>query len=122
MKGSDDKPRGVELLVCVVGDSEQADEVMRAFVEIGIAGATVFDTYGMGQVLVQDIPIFAGFRSLLAGSGSYHKTIFSVIPDPEKMNLAIAAIQRVLGDLSEPNRGIVFTVPVTRVLGLRDEA
>jgi nitrogen regulatory protein P-II 1 len=112
----------VELLVCVISDPSAADEVLQGFVEIGVTGATVIDSYGMGKVLLQDIPIFAGFRSLLAGSGSYSKTIFSVIKDPSVVNQAVATIQRICGDFESPNTGIIFTVPVNRVVGLRPEA
>ncbi len=111
----------MELLVCVISDPNTADEVMQGFVEIGVSGATVIDSYGMGKVLLQDIPIFAGFRSLLAGSGSYSKTILTVIKDPALVDQAIATIQRICGDLEDPNTGIVFTVPVNRVAGLRPE-
>ena len=112
----------MELLVCVISDPNMTDEVLQGFVEIGVSGATVIDSYGMAKVLLQDIPIFAGFRSLLAGSGSYSKTIFSVIKDPALVDQAIAAIHRICGDLENPNTGIVFTVPVNRVGGLRPES
>ena len=52
----------MELLICVINDPAKVDEILEAFLEIGITGATIVDTYGMGKTLVQDVPIFAGFR------------------------------------------------------------
>lgn len=111
----------MKLLVCVLSDPDPLDDILQAFIEIGIGGATIIDTYGMGQALIQDIPIFAGFRSLLAGSGTYNKTFFSVIRDEEKLEQAIAAIQDICGGLEDPHKGIVFTVPVDRAIGLVPE-
>lgn len=111
----------MELLVCVISDPGLADEVIQALVEIGVTGATIIDSHGMGQLLLHRIPIFAGFRSLLAGSSSHNKTIFSVIREPEKAELAISAIQRVCGEFDQPHKGIIFTLPVNRAVGLTPE-
>ncbi len=109
----------MELLVAVINDPNRIEEIVEAFLEIGITGATIIDSFGMGKVLSQDIPIFAGFRHLLAGSSASNKTILSVIRDPEIVDLAFAALQKVCGNLENPSTGIAFTIPVGRVQGLR---
>lgn len=111
----------MDLLVCVVNEPRKVDEILQAFLEIGVTGATVIDSYGMGALLVEDIPIFAGFRSLLAGSSKYNKTIFSVVKDREVTERAVAAVEKICGDLENPSTGIVFTVPVNFVKGLQPE-
>lgn len=109
----------MELLIAVINDPNKIEEVVESFLEIGITGATILDSFGMGKVLSQDIPIFAGFRHLLAGSSSSNKTIFSVVKDPAIVDEAFAALQNVCGDLNNPSTGIVFTLPLNRVQGLR---
>lgn len=111
----------MELLICVINDPSKVDEILEAFLEIGITGATIIDTYGMGKTLVQDVPIFAGFRNLLSGSSKYNKTIFSVIREKEKVEQAITAIEKIVGGLENPSTGIVFTIPVNFVKGLKPE-
>lgn len=111
----------MDLLVCVISEPRKVDEILQAFLEIGVTGATVIDSYGMGSILVEDIPIFAGFRSLLSTSSNYNKTIFSVIKDKDIVQQAIAAIEEICGDLENPSAGIVFTVPVSSVKGLMPE-
>lgn len=112
----------MELLVCIINDPRKVDDILQIFLEIGITGATILDSYGMGKTLVQDIPIFAGFRNLMSGTGSYNKTILSVVKEKEKVERAIAAIESLCGDLNDPATGIVFTVPVQNVKGLRPES
>ena len=109
----------MNLLVCVINEPRKVDDILQAFLEIGVTGATVIDTYGMGATLIEDIPIFAGFRSLLAGSSKYNKTIFSVIKEPEMIEKAAAAVENVCGDLDSPSTGIIFSIPLDFVKGLQ---
>jgi nitrogen regulatory protein PII len=110
----------MQLLIAVINHVEQVDDILAGFVELGITGATILDSEGMGRVLSHDVPIFAGLRSLTARSRPSNQTLFSVIAD-EKVDSAIALIQEVCGDLDTPGAGIVFTVPLTRVVGLAPE-
>lgn len=95
------------------------EEVLEAFLELDIPGATVIDSVGMGRILAYEIPIFAGLRSIIPGNRPYNKTIFTVI-DEEKVDLVAAAVEQICGDFSGPGTGIMFTVPVGMVKGLAE--
>jgi nitrogen regulatory protein P-II 1 len=110
----------MQLLIAVINHVEQVDDILAGFVELGITGATVVNSEGMGHVLSHDVPIFAGLRSLLSRSRPTNQTLFSVI-DEDKVDAAISLIQEVCGSLDSPGAGIVFTVPVSRVVGLAPE-
>ena len=110
----------MQLLVAVINHEEKVDDVLAGFVELGITGATVVGSEGMGHVLSHDVPIFAGVRALSQRSRPTNQTVFSVIDDA-LVEAAIALIQDVCGDLDSPGAGIVFTVPVSRVVGLAPE-
>lgn len=108
----------MELLIAVINDPHKIEEVVEAFLEIGITGATIIDSFGMGKVISQDIPIFAGFRQLLAGSGSSNKTILSVIKEKDKVEAAFKSLRKICGNLNNPSTGIAFTIPISKVQGL----
>ena len=110
----------MQLLVAVINHEEQLDDVLAGFVELGITGATVLRSEGMGHVLSQDVPIFAGVRSLTARSRPTNLTVLSAVDDG-KVDAAIAMIQEVCGSLDAPGAGIVFTIPIGRVVGLKAE-
>lgn len=110
----------MQLLVAVINHVEQVDDILAGFVELGITGATIVNSEGMGHVLSHDVPIFAGLRSLTARSRPSNQTVLSVIED-EKVEAAISLIQEVCGSLDSPGAGIVFTLPVSRVVGLAPE-
>lgn len=111
----------MQLLIAVINQEERLDEILSGFLELGITGATVVRSEGMGRMLSQDIPIFAGLQSLLAQARPQNQTIFSVIREPEKVDGAIELLQAICGDLSDPATGIAFTLPVNRVVGLAPE-
>ena len=110
----------MRLLVAVVHDPEKLDEILSGFVEIGITGATVLNSEGMGSLLSQDIPIFAGLQTLVSGSRPQNRLILSVISE-DKVKPAVEVLKDVAGDLDKPATGIVFTVPVDEVFGLAPE-
>lgn len=111
----------MQLLIAVVNQDEKLDDILSGFLELGITGATVIRSEGMGRVLSHDIPIFAGLQTLLARARPENLTIFSVIDDPAKVEGALSLLQHLCGDLHAPATGIAFTLPVDRVVGLAPE-
>jgi nitrogen regulatory protein PII len=110
----------MKIVVAVVNDQEKVDDILSGFLELGITGATVIASEGMGRLLTDDIPIFAGLSSLIAGSRPQNRTVFSVIED-DRVDPVLALLQDVCGDFASPATGIAFTMPVDRVVGLAPE-
>ena len=101
----------MKLLILVLNKEEYTEQVLELFVELGVPGATIIDTVGMGRVLSQEIPIFAGFVDMMAGARPSNKTIFTIVDD-DAVNDIAEGIESVVGSLDEPGAGILFTVPV----------
>lgn len=111
----------MQLLIAVVNHEEKLDQILSGFVELGVTGATLINSEGMGRVLSHDVPIFAGLGALVSHSRPRNQTLFSVIEDDGKVDAVIALLREVCGNLDDPATGIVFTVPVNRVVGLAPE-
>jgi nitrogen regulatory protein P-II 1 len=110
----------MKLLILILNKVEKLEEVLEGYLEVGISGSTILDSVGMGHVLSEDVPIFAGLRFMFAGAKPHNKIILSVIQD-EKEEEAISLLGKILGDLNKPGTGIVFSLPVDRVEGLKPE-
>ena len=104
----------------VLNKEEHLKEILEAFIELDIRGATIIDSVGMGRILTYEDPIFAGLRELLPGSRPFNKTIFSIINE-NKVKPLTKAIEQIIGSLDEPGNGIVFTLNVDNVRGLAKE-
>ena len=109
----------MKLVVFVLNQEEKIEEVLEAFVEAGMPGATILDSEGMGRFLTYEVPLFASFKSFMKGNKPYNKTIFSVVDAEEKIKKLQELIERICGRLSEHGTGILFTIPVDYVSGLR---
>lgn len=103
----------MKLLVCVLNETEKLNDLMGAMAEFGITGATVVESQGMGRILSEQIPVFAGFRQLLAGDRPFNYTIFSVFEDETLLARTLEAIkEHLLPGTREGTHGIAFAVPV----------
>jgi nitrogen regulatory protein PII len=111
----------VQLLIAVINEEEKLDEILSGMIELGITGATIINSEGMGRVLSHDIPIFAGLEAIASRSRPQNQTIFSVIREDEKVAGALKLFREICGDLESPATGIVFTIPVNQVIGLAPE-
>lgn len=111
----------MQLLVAVINQAEKLDDILSGFLELGITGATIVNSEGMGRVLSHDIPIFAGLEALVARTRPQNQVIFSVIDDESKVDGALTMLQEICGDLDSPATGIAFTIPLLRVVGLAPE-
>lgn len=114
-----------QLLVFVLDNMEQCPSVLDAWEGAGVTGVTILESTGLNRVrqgIRDDFPLMPSLRSMLAGRETHHRTLFSVVEDEAVLERAIEATQRVVGDLSEPYTGLLFVVPVDRVLGLKSSA
>jgi nitrogen regulatory protein PII len=109
------------LFVFICNNPEKLEEILEGYLEVGLTGATIIDSLGMGHILATQVPIFAGFQSLFSAASAYNKTILSVIKEPEKVAAAFDIIEEICGPLGSPGVGIAFTIPISEVRGLMSE-
>lgn len=108
----------MRLIVFVLNREELLERVLEAYVEVGITGATILDSEGMGHFLTYEVPLFADFKQFMKGNKPYNKTILSVVQDDALVEDLRRILDEVCGGLSTPGTGILFTVPVDFAAGL----
>jgi len=111
----------MKLAVFVLNKEELLDDVLAAYVEAGIPGATVLDSEGMGRYLTYEVPLFADFKEFMKGNKPYNKTIISVVTDEETVPVLMKLLDKITGGLEQPGTGIFFTVPVDFAAGLVEQ-
>ncbi|MDD2427063.1 MAG: hypothetical protein PHR78_03765 [Eubacteriales bacterium] len=112
----------MNVLFIILNEVEYLDDILDCFVEIGVKGATILDSQGMGSAITNSgrghEPFFGAIRHFLDNARPYNKTIFTVIEDEEMLATAIESVRAILGDMSKPGVGMMFTMPVGEVYGL----
>lgn len=111
----------MQMLTFVLNKVDLLEDVLSELNNAGIKGATVIDSTGMAKMLSEsdhgDIPIFGSLKMILNENRPFNKTIFTVLKD-ENLPVAVDAIKKVVGDLSKPNIGVIFAVPVSFTEGI----
>ncbi|PKL23808.1 MAG: hypothetical protein CVV47_13435 [Spirochaetae bacterium HGW-Spirochaetae-3] len=102
----------MKLLVLVLNDERHMEGVLEAYIEAGVPGATILDSEGMGRFLAYKVPLFADFKEFMKGNKPKNKTILAVVRDDGVLDRLRPLIDAVIGGLSVPGNGIMFTVPV----------
>ena len=107
----------MKLLLVVLNSAEKLEEVLEGLIECGVTGATVVDSVGMGHI-IEDVPLFAGMRSLFRAARPRNNMIFSVVGDsqaPEVMDV----LSKILDSAHGKGLGIAFTLPIDSAIGVR---
>jgi hypothetical protein len=106
----------------VLDNPSLLNDVLTAWSDIGVRGITIIESTGVHRVRSrtsrQDMPFMLGFSRLLRTDQVGHYTLFAVIPDMEIVERLVAATEEIVGDLSQPNTGVLFAVPVAAAWGL----
>ncbi|MFW5684070.1 MAG: hypothetical protein ACOC1I_04405 [Spirochaetota bacterium] len=108
----------MRLIVFVLNREELLERVLEAYVEVGITGATILDSEGMGRFLTYEVPLFADFKEFMKGNKPYNKTILSVVQDDSLFDDLRSILDEVCGGLASPGTGILFSIPVDSAIGL----
>ena len=110
------------MVVLVMHDKAQFDDVLERWHDAGAPAVTMLDavgTRGPGeQGQRDDLPLMPSIRDLLQHDDAPRKMVFTIVPD-EVVDTIVDATVDLIGDLSEPGKGILFVLPVSRVVGLR---
>lgn len=111
----------MKCMFIILNDTDKLDDLLTALGDNGISGATVFDSTGMGHKLMNNtnyeyIRFIGSLRSILNPEKQNNYTILAVMTN-EQVILARSAVNKVLGDLSKPDTGIMFTLPIDFIEG-----
>lgn len=111
----------VQMLLVVLNRTEKLNDLLDAFIEHDLSGATILKSIGMVKMLAKNIehyPILGSLRRMMEEEDRKDsKTIFMVLHD-DKIETAKTCVRQVLGDLSQPNTAILLTLPVLSVEGV----
>lgn len=104
----------MKLAIVFLHKSEYLEELLSMFLEIGVTGATILDSVGMGHIISENIPIFAGLREAFVGSSPRNKVILIVTEDALVKTIA-EAVDEVCNQESSRASSFVVTLPVDEI-------
>ena len=104
------KREEMSLLTLILFDKDLIYDVLEMFLQKGIEGATINDSYGMGEY-ISNVPLFAGFLGFMNDRTNRSKTLKALIPTAA-MNSIVEGIEAITGDLDKKQGAALFITPV----------
>ncbi|MCB8990001.1 MAG: P-II family nitrogen regulator [Ardenticatenaceae bacterium] len=110
------------MVLFVLDDPDRCTNILDAWEATGVTGITILESTGLGRMressIRDDLPLMPSLMNLLRTREEHHRTLFTVVEDEAMVDKLIEATQSVVGALDEPNKGILFVLPVSHVVGI----
>lgn len=113
----------MQLLILILKRVELMQRLLKELAEKGIHGGTIIDAHGMGESLanMEDLPMFGALRQILSNEEKESTKLLLFVVRDDQVVPTTQEIKAVIGDLSKPNTGILFTLPIYYCEGLSDQ-
>jgi len=107
------------LLIVVLEDLTKLHDLLQAWHEIGIPGATILESIGAHRARSWLSWVgLGGLERLFEAKEVRRRTLFAALDDEELMERAVAEAENVVGGFDRPYSGMLLVLPVTLSKGL----
>lgn len=111
------------LVTFVLHDPDLLEELLDAWTKAGVEGATILFSSGMGrfrqkQIMRDDLPLIPSLDDFYEAPQTLNRTVFTVANDDAMVDKLLEVTQKLVGDLSKPDTGVMIVTPVARAYGL----
>ncbi|MBI3173018.1 MAG: hypothetical protein HYZ25_04825 [Chloroflexi bacterium] len=112
------------LVLFVLHDPDYLEEVLAAWEAEGVGGVTVLFSTGLGRIrqksgIRDDIPLMPSLDDFYEAPESLSRTLFTTVSDHALVDALVTATRRVVGNLEDPDTGVLMVLPVAEAYGLQ---
>lgn len=113
----------MKLVILITAQTERSLDIAQAWQRAGASGVTILEGYGLRRLqesfgLRDDLPLIPSLSSLLRQQEVSTILLMSLVGE-NIVQALYQATTNILGDLTLPDNGLVFTIDVGNVQGLR---
>jgi len=109
-----------QLLIIILDDLKRLPALLQAWQSIGVPGVTILESAGAFRATTWLDRVGLGMLDRLFESDEVRRrTLLVALEDDQLLARAIAEAEQVMGDFDRPNSGLLFSLPITEVRGLR---
>lgn len=112
------------LILMVLNDPDRLEDLLIAWEEQGVQGATVLFSTGLGRIHQlegwrDDMPLIPSLRDFYEVPENMNRTIFTAVNDEAQVDAVVAATQKIVGELNDESTGMLLVVPLARAYGAK---
>ncbi|NMC12721.1 MAG: hypothetical protein GYA34_07530 [Chloroflexi bacterium] len=109
------------MLMFVLDDPGLLDDLLEAWENAGVRGATIVESTGIHRRRKKIIPMRYIFQST-GDVEENHYTLFVIVENEGIVQACLNATEKLVGDLNKPNTGVFAAWPLSVVKGVPSEA
>lgn len=113
----------MQALFIVLNDLSYLEQILSKFLDLKVRGATIIDSQGMASAMMNseglNMLLTGPFQRTLDNDQKGSKTIFSVIPEPEKVEEVVSEVRKIVEKSKKQVIGFMFTVPVSGIYPMK---
>ena len=106
----------------VLHDSTLCDDLLLSWEQAGVKGVTILPSTGLNRMqkraLQEDMPIMPSLEDFFSTNEVGNRTLFTVVQDDDMVENVLHATEEVVGELSQPNTGVLIVLPVVKTYGI----
>jgi nitrogen regulatory protein PII len=110
------------MIMLIISNLEDSFTILDAWEENGVPGVTIMEGTGLGGVRKvmewEEVPFIPSLLDFMRGREQQNRIFMTVVEGEEMVNHIIQITQNVVGSLDEDENGVLFVLPVSRVVGL----
>ncbi|NMC79024.1 MAG: hypothetical protein GYA59_06665 [Chloroflexi bacterium] len=108
------------MILFVLDNPKKLDEILDAWEGIGIEGVTIAESTGIHRRHAQRIRLPMRFMAepLVMGGEEGNYLLFTIVKEEEMVQKCIQATESIIGNLDDPNTGVLAAWPLSVVRGL----
>ena len=111
------------LVLLVLHDPDYLEELLAAWKALGVSGVTVLYSTGLGRIsqrrgMRDDLPLMPSLEDFYEAPDDLSRTLFTVVPARETVGALVTAARKVIGNLEDPDTGVLLVLPVLEAYGL----
>jgi hypothetical protein len=113
----------MKLVILITAQTEQSLQVATVWQQAGATGVTILEGHGLHRLQQKfeirgDLPLIPSLASLLRGKEVDTHFLVSVVDDDLATKLKEETVA-ILGDLTLPGNGVMLSLDIADILGLR---
>jgi hypothetical protein len=113
----------MKLVILITAQTERTLELATAWQQAGATGITILEGYGLRRLqekmeIRDDLPLVPSLSALLRGKEEETHLLVSVVHDDLAQTLESITVG-LLGDLTLPGNGVILTIDIASLSGLR---
>ena len=108
------------MVMLVLDEPELLDEILEAWRDAGVSGVTVAESEGAHRRAARRayVPARYALGGMVPTSPEGNFTLWSIVPDERTAQRCLEAAELVLGDLDDPNNGVLAVWPLLWTKGV----